>query len=115
MKKLALFAFNGEAMCFMHVLLNALDMHAKGAEVQLILEGASVKLIPQLDAPGSPVATLWQRTVDAGLVAGACKACAATLGTLEAARERNIPLLDDVSGHPGMHSFINRGFTVITF
>jgi hypothetical protein len=28
MKKVSLFAFNGEFMCFIHVLLNALDMHA---------------------------------------------------------------------------------------
>jgi hypothetical protein len=29
MKKVALFAFNGEPMCFVHVLLNALDMKEK--------------------------------------------------------------------------------------
>ena len=32
MKKVALFAFNGELMCFVHVLLNALDMKEKGYE-----------------------------------------------------------------------------------
>lgn len=26
MKKVALFAFNGDSMCFIHVLLNALDL-----------------------------------------------------------------------------------------
>jgi len=30
MKKVALFAFNGELMCFVHVLLNALEMKDKG-------------------------------------------------------------------------------------
>lgn len=29
MKKIGLFAFNGEPMCFVHVLLNALDMKDK--------------------------------------------------------------------------------------
>ena len=33
MKKVVLFAFNGDFMCFIHVLLNALDMHEKGYEV----------------------------------------------------------------------------------
>jgi hypothetical protein len=30
MKKAALFAFNGESICFVHVLLNGLDMKKKG-------------------------------------------------------------------------------------
>jgi hypothetical protein len=29
-KKVAIFAFNGEAMCFAHALLNAKDMKKKG-------------------------------------------------------------------------------------
>jgi hypothetical protein len=29
MKKIALFVFNGDPMCFIHVLLNALDMEEK--------------------------------------------------------------------------------------
>ena len=28
--KTVLFVFNGDPMCFIHVLLNALDMHAAG-------------------------------------------------------------------------------------
>jgi hypothetical protein len=31
--RVVLVAFNGESMCFVHVLLNALDMKAKGYEV----------------------------------------------------------------------------------
>ena len=33
MKKVVLFAFNGDFMCFIHVLVNALDLHEKGYEV----------------------------------------------------------------------------------
>ena len=47
MKKIALFVFNGDPMCFIHVLLNALDMKGKGDEAKIIIEGASVKLIPR--------------------------------------------------------------------
>jgi hypothetical protein len=42
MKKFALFVFNGDSLCFIHVLLNALDMKAKGHEAKIIMEGASV-------------------------------------------------------------------------
>jgi len=31
MKKVAMFVFNGDPICFIHVLLNALDMKAKGS------------------------------------------------------------------------------------
>jgi hypothetical protein len=46
MKNFALFVFNGDPMCFIHVLLNALGMKAKGSEEKIIIEGASVKLVP---------------------------------------------------------------------
>ena len=39
MKKVALFAFNGELMCLMHVLLNAIDMNERGQEVKIVIEG----------------------------------------------------------------------------
>ncbi len=114
-KKFALFVFNGDPMCFIHVLLNALDMHAQGHEAQIIMEGASVKLIPEIDQPGHRLLTLWKRALEAGLVAGVCKACAATLGTLAAAEERGMTLLADVSGHPGMLAYREQGYEIITF
>lgn len=38
MEKVALFAFNGEPMCFVHVLLNALDMKKKGIDVKCTVQ-----------------------------------------------------------------------------
>ncbi|NLE68416.1 MAG: DsrE family protein [Lentisphaerae bacterium] len=115
MKKFALFVFNGDPMCFIHVLLNALDMQAKGNEVCVILEGAAVKLVPELDAQGHPLADLWKKTRDARLVAGVCKACSGKLGTLNAAKERGLPLLDDMSGHPSLLAYRNQGYEIVTF
>ncbi|MGM0418609.1 MAG: cytoplasmic protein, partial [Thermodesulfobacteriota bacterium] len=46
MKKKAFFVFNGDPMCFVHVLLNALDMKEKGYDIKLIIEGASAGLLP---------------------------------------------------------------------
>ena len=45
MRKIAFFPFKGEKMCFMHVLINALDCHEKGMDVKIIVEGEAVKLI----------------------------------------------------------------------
>ena len=115
MKKIALFVFNGDPMCFIHVLLNALDMKAKGDEAKIIIEGASVKLIPELVKSGNPLNGLWKKNLEAGLVEGVCKACSGKLGTLEAAKEQGLTLLDDMSGHPGMSAYRNKGYEIITF
>ena len=115
MKKFALFVFNGDPMCFIHVLLNALDMKAKGHEAKIILEGSSVKLIPELVKPENFLNELWKKNVQMDLVEGVCKACSTKLGTLEAAKEQGLPLLADMSGHPGMAAYRDKGYEIITF
>jgi len=42
MRKTVLFVFNGDPMCFIHVLLNALDMKEKGHEAGIVVEGAAL-------------------------------------------------------------------------
>jgi hypothetical protein len=115
MKKFALFVFNGDPMCFIHVLLNALDMKAKGDEARIIMEGASVQLIPELAQSGHPLNGLWKKNLEAGLVEGVCKACSSKLGTLEAAKGQELTLLDDMSGHPSMSAYRDKGYEIITF
>lgn len=115
MSKNALFVFNGDPMCFIHVLLNALDMKEKGDEVKVILEGASVQLVPELVKSGNPLNGLWKKALDAGVIEGLCKACAQKLGTLSAAKEQELALLADMSGHAGMAGYQAAGFTIITF
>ena len=115
MKKYALFVFNGDPMCFIHVMLNGLDMNEKGYEVQIVIEGAAVKLVPELTKPGNPLHQLWERTCEAGLVAGVCRACSNKLAAQAAAIAQGLPLLDDMSGHPSMAAYQNTGFEVITF
>jgi hypothetical protein len=115
MRKTALFVFNGDHMCFIHVLLNALDMQAKGHEAKIILEGASVKLIPDLVQPGNPLSGLWKKSLSAGLIEGVCKACSSKLGTLEAAKLQGLTLLDEMSGHPSITTYRDKGYEVITF
>ena len=115
MKKFALFVFNGDPMCFIHVLLNALDMKSKGHETKIIMEGSSVTLVPELVKPENPLHGLWKRNLEAGLIEGVCKACSGKLGTLEAAKEQGLILLDDMAGHPSMASYRDKGFEIITF
>ncbi len=113
--KFALFAFNGEATCFTHVLLNGLDLRARGQEVKIVIEGAACRLIPELGETVNPVHQLYMKARDAGLRAGVCKACAQKAGSLEAARAQGLTILEDMSGHAGMAPYILDGYRIITF
>lgn len=113
--KTALFVFNGDPMCFIHVLLNALDMHGHGQEVQVVMEGASVRLAELLLNPEHALHPLFQQAVQAGLLAGVCRACAAKLGATEHVEQAGLPLIGDMHGHPSMHGYMAAGFRIITF
>lgn len=115
MKKTALFVFNGDPLCFIHVLLNALDMKAKAYDVRVVIEGAAVKLVPELENAEHPLHVLWGKVKDAGLVDGVCRACSNKLGVLEAAQAQGLTLLDDMSGHPSMAGYRDRGYEMMTF
>lgn len=115
MQSFALFAFNGDPLCFVHVLLNALDFHEKGYNVRVVLEGTSVKLVPELENSTFWLHPLWSRARQADVIAGVCHACAQKLGTLEASKTAQLSLLADMSGHASMALFVQNGFTIITF
>ena len=115
MKKVALFAFNGDPMCFIHVLLNALDMKDRGYEAKIVIEGAATKLIPELAKENNPMHNLWEKVKAAGLVDGACKACSNKMGTLEAAKDQGLTLLDEMAGHPSMARYRDDGFEIVSF
>lgn len=115
MKKVVLFAFNGEFMCFIHVLLNALDMKERGYEVKIVIEGSATKLVPELANKENPMFGLWEKVGSLDLLEGACKACSNKMGVLDKIKALEIALLDDISGHPSMAKYMENGFDVITF
>ena len=115
MKKLALFAFNGEPACFIHVLLNALDLKEKGHEVRIIVEGAATKMIPEVSREGNPMFQLYRKVKEQKLLEGACKACSVKMNVNRAAEEEGLPLLEDMSGHPSMSRYLEQGYEIITF
>jgi hypothetical protein len=115
MNKTALFVFNGDPMCFIHVLLNALDMQARAMDCRVIVEGAAIGLIAELAGQTYPLNKLWEKTKAAGLIEGVCKACSQKMGSLAAAQEQGLTLLDEMNGHPCMARFRAAGYDIITF
>lgn len=114
-KKFVLFAFNGEFMCFIHVLLNVLDMKAKGHDATVVVEGSATKLIPELAKEGNPMYDLYQKVKGQGLIDGACKACSSKMNVLDAVKAEGLTLLDDMNGHPGMARYAEAGYEILIF
>ena len=115
MLKVALVAFQGEIMCFAHVLLNALDIKGRGGEAKIIIEGQATKLLQDLNRPENAFYPLYVKTKEAGLIDGVCRACATKTGSLAEAQAQGLRLLDDMSGHPSLGRYLEAGFTIITF
>lgn len=115
MKKVVFFAFRGDMACFVHVLLNAIDMREKGYEVRIVLEGEATKLIVELAKPDHHLHELFEKTKQLELFAGVCRACSHMLGTQDAAVAEGFALLDGMHGHPGMALYLDEGFDVLVF
>lgn len=115
MEKIALFAFNGEMTCFVHVLLNALDMAGRGDQVAVVVEGAATALIPRLAEPVNPLNDLYHQVKDAGLIDAVCRACAAKMKVTEAVEAQGLAFADEMKGHPSMARYREAGYTIITF
>lgn len=115
MKKYLLVAFNGDVMCFVHVLLNAGDMNARGHDVAIVIEGAATALVPELESPENPMHRLYREAKDGGVIEGVCRACSQKMGVSDAVEAAGLAFLDDMKGHPSMAAYGERGFEIITF
>lgn len=114
-KKMLLCAFQGEVMCFVHVLLNALDFAERGYETAVVVEGAAVQVIPQVAAPDHAMHGLYMQVKDAGLIHGVCRACSVKFGVLDAVEKEGLKVLADMKGHASLARYVDQGFQVITF
>ena len=114
-RKVALFAFTGEMPCFVHVMLNALDLKGRGFDVKVVIEGAAARLVKELPGAGPPMSDLYRRIHDEGLLDCVCQACAHQMTSLEEARSQGLGLCSEMSGHPSMGRYMEDGYIIITF
>ncbi len=115
MDKVIFFAFRADPMCFVHVLLNSLDLNDKGMDGRIVLEGEAVMLVPEMADEKHFLNTLYTKAKERDLFIGACRACSNKLGVIESLEGENIPLIGEMMGHPAMSDFIQQGYRIITF
>lgn len=107
MRKITFFAFKDNPLCFMHVLLNSLDLHEKGMGGTIVLEGESTRLIPVMAESGHFLHPLYTKVKANGLIDAVCRACSIKMGVLEAAEKEGLPISGDMSGHPAMAKYLS--------
>lgn len=113
--KKVIFAFRGDPMCFVHVLLNGIDLHERGQGGLIVIEGDAVKLVPEISQSGHFLHSLYQKVKSLGIIEGCCKACSMKLKVAGEIEKEDIALIGDMSGHPSMGEYIENGYDVITF
>lgn len=110
----AIFAFKGNPICFVHVLLNAIDLYEKKVEVKIILEGEATKLIAELRESEHSLHVLYEKAKERNLIDAVCRACAIKMGVLEVVEAEGFRIADDMKGHAGMAPYIAQGYEIIT-
>ena len=114
MRKVAIFAFKGNPICFVHVLLNAIDLRDRGADVRIVLEGEAIGLVKELRKAAHPLHKLYSKVKDLGLIHAVCRACAVKMGSLQVVEEEGFQVADDMSGHAGMAPYLEQDYEIIT-
>ncbi len=114
-RKVALFAFNGDPMCFAHALLNALNMKKKGYDIKLVIEGSATKQVRELLDSDKPFANSYQKVKTLGLIDCVCQACSNATGSLQSAKEQDLRICGDMSGHPSVSVYKDAGYDVLIF
>lgn len=112
-RQITLFAFRDDALCFMHVLLNALDLHERGLGGRIVLEGEATKLVPVMADGKHFLHPLYVKVKEKGLIDAVCRACSVKMGVLEAVEKEGLPIVGDMSGHPAMGRYVAAGQEVI--
>ena len=119
-RKLLFVVFSGDACRQNHALMYALDLHAKGHTVKLILEGEATGMMSEIGVSGSRRGTLLRQACDAGIVAGACQRASSGCASddparkvADVARSHGIGLLSELDGHASIEPFVGEGYELV--
>ncbi len=119
-RKFLFVLFSDDACRQNHAFMYALDLHAKGYQVRVLLEGPATALINALNDSDSHTGELLRRTKNAGLLAGACARASQGCATADASRnvharaeQAAIQLLGDMDGHAAIEPFLREGYEMI--
>jgi len=108
-------AFEGKKACFLHALLNALDMSEKGIEVSIVMEGESPSLLKEIVNETDALHGLYSEAKRKGLIKAVCYRCSKLMGVLEIVEKEGLPLNGSMKNHVPLAPYVERGAEIITF
>jgi hypothetical protein len=121
-RKMLFVVFSDDSCRQNHALLYANDLHSKGHEIKVIIEGAATASLRNLEDASSLFSRLFAQAKGAGLLVGACKRASGGCATgceernvTEIAQQQGLALLDDCEGHAGIERFVREGYEVVVF
>ena len=120
-RKLLFLLFSDDTCRQNHAFMYALDLHKKGYEVRIIIEGLATKVLTEIALADSRTGELLREAHQVGILAGACarasSGCASgdpDRDVAEIARTHGIVLLSDMDGHANIEPFVRNGYEVVT-
>jgi predicted peroxiredoxin len=119
-RKMLFVVFSGDACRQNHALMYALDLHAKGHEVKVVIEGEATRMMSEIGAPESRTGTLLRQACEARIVSGACARASAGCASDDparnvtaVARSHGIGLLSELDGHASIEPFVREGYELV--
>ena len=110
-KNVVFFAFQGEKMCFTHLLINAIDMNEKGINARIVIEGKATKLVKDMIEENN---NIFNKVLELNLIDSVCKACSNQMGVLDFIKNNTeLTLNDELFGHPPIAPYTENGFETI--
>jgi hypothetical protein len=115
-----LFVLFAEDVCRqLHAFLYVNDLHRKGYETRIIVEGMSTRLLADLEHAPLRLQQAVAEAKAAGLIAGACLQASSGCGSVEdrnivdAIKARGVGFMNDLDNHAGIEPFIRDGYQVV--
>lgn len=120
MPRKILFVVFAEDVCRqLHAFMYANDLHRKGYQTRIIVEGMATRLLADLEEAPPQLQKAVSAAKTAGLIAGACLQASSGCGSakdrdiVDAIKERGVGFLSDLENHAGIEPFIRDGYEVI--
>jgi predicted peroxiredoxin len=120
MPRKILFVLFAEDVCRqLHAFMYANDLHRKGYQTRIVVEGMATRLLADLEQAPARLQKAVNDAKNAGLIAGACLQASSGCGSAEdrdivdAIKARGVGFLSDLDNHAGIEPFIRDGYEII--
>jgi hypothetical protein len=120
MQRKILFVVFAEDVCRqLHAFMYANDLHRKGYQTKMIVEGMATRLLSDLDKAPPRLRKAVADAKASGLIAGACLQASSGCGSpedrniVDAITAQGVGFLSDLDNHAGIEPFLREGYEVI--